>query len=93
MRRSGAARADGRLYALTGSAYTTTTAGPCDPAFGPSGGPYTRPMGRTRSSRQCLQQAAFGMRPAAGAATVVDPAGEALAVAPKTRRTALHGHG
>ncbi|MEY2229058.1 hypothetical protein [Streptomyces sp. BF23-19] len=50
-------------------------------------------MGRTRSSRQCLQQAAFGMRPAAGVATVVDPAREVLAVAPKTRRTALHGHG
>ncbi|MFF5778875.1 hypothetical protein ACFY7Y_18245 [Streptomyces virginiae] len=50
-------------------------------------------MGRTRSSRQCLQQAAIGMRPTAGTATVVDPADEALAVAPKTRRTALHGHG
>ncbi|MFD9008450.1 hypothetical protein [Streptomyces sp. NPDC059552] len=47
-------------------------------------------MGRTRSSRQCLQQAASGMRPAAGLTTVVDPA---LAVPPKTRRTALHGHG
>lgn len=33
------------------------------------------------------------MRPAAGVATVVDPAREALAVAPKMRRTALHGHG
>ncbi|MFG2229915.1 hypothetical protein ACGFNX_07805 [Streptomyces sp. NPDC048723] len=50
-------------------------------------------MGRTRSSRQCLQQAASGMRPAAGVPTVVDPAGAALAVPPKTRRTALHGHG
>ncbi|MFI1645490.1 hypothetical protein ACH4XT_00875 [Streptomyces avidinii] len=50
-------------------------------------------MGRTHSSRQCLQQAAFGMRPAAGVTTVVDPAGTALAAAPKTRRTALHGHG
>ncbi|MFJ3520363.1 MULTISPECIES: hypothetical protein [unclassified Streptomyces] len=50
-------------------------------------------MGRTRSSRQCLQQAAFGMRPAAGVAALADPAGTALAVAPKTRRTALHGHG
>ncbi|MFA7762647.1 hypothetical protein [Streptomyces sp. NRRL S-448] len=50
-------------------------------------------MGRTRSSRQCLQQAASGMRPAAGVPTVVDPTGAALAVPPKTRRTALHGHG
>ncbi|CAM5335222.1 hypothetical protein SAVIM40S_04143 [Streptomyces avidinii] len=33
------------------------------------------------------------MRPTAGVATLVDPAGTALAVAPKTRRTALHGHG
>lgn len=59
----------------------------------PLGGPYTRPMGRTRSSRQCLQQAASGMRPAAGIPTVVDPADAALAAAPETRRTALHGHG
>ncbi len=33
------------------------------------------------------------MRPAAGLTTVVDPADAALAVPPKTRRTALHGHG
>lgn len=59
----------------------------------PLGGPYTRPMGRTRSSRQCLQQAASGMRPAAGVPAVGDPAGAALAAAPKTRRTALRGHG
>ncbi|MFF7180023.1 hypothetical protein [Streptomyces sp. NPDC008121] len=50
-------------------------------------------MGRTRSSRQCLQQAASEMRPAAGVPTAVDPTGAALAAAPKTRRTALHGHG
>ncbi|MCJ0868590.1 hypothetical protein [Streptomyces sp. AP-93] len=50
-------------------------------------------MGRTRSSRQCLQQAASGMRPAAGVPTVVDPAGTAFAAVPETRRTALHGHG
>ncbi|MEU7293941.1 hypothetical protein AB0A76_12160 [Streptomyces exfoliatus] len=50
-------------------------------------------MGRTCSSRQCLQQAASEMRPAAGVPTVVDPTGAALAAAPKTRRTALHGHG
>ncbi|WP_411109544.1 hypothetical protein [Streptomyces sp. c-19] len=47
-------------------------------------------MGRTCSSRQCLQQAASGMRPAAGVPTVVAPT---VAAAPKTRRTALHGHG
>ncbi|MET9375987.1 hypothetical protein ACFYV5_14345 [Streptomyces sp. NPDC003035] len=50
-------------------------------------------MGRTRSSRQCLQQAAYKMRPAAGVPTVVGPTGAALATVPKTRRTALHGHG
>ncbi|MDT9691063.1 hypothetical protein Q5762_22475 [Streptomyces sp. P9(2023)] len=50
-------------------------------------------MARTRSSRQCLQQAASGMRPAAGVPTVVDPARAALAAAPETRRTVLHGHG
>ncbi|WP_406059795.1 hypothetical protein OG462_21390 [Streptomyces sp. NBC_01077] len=50
-------------------------------------------MGRTRSSRQCLQQAASEMRPAAGVPTVVDPTDAALVAPPKTRRTALHGHG
>ncbi|MCX5195640.1 hypothetical protein OOK31_17300 [Streptomyces sp. NBC_00249] len=50
-------------------------------------------MGRTRSSKQCLQQAAFGMCPAAGVPTVVDPADTACAAVPETRRTALHGHG
>ncbi|MGR4880554.1 hypothetical protein ACIPUC_14125 [Streptomyces sp. LARHCF249] len=50
-------------------------------------------MGRTRSSRQGLQEASSGMRPAAGVPTVVDPAGTAFAAVPETRRTALHGHG
>ncbi|MFD3548772.1 hypothetical protein ACFWUW_24745 [Streptomyces sp. NPDC058655] len=49
-------------------------------------------MGRTRSSRQCLQQASSGTRPAVGVPTVVDPAG-AVSTAPEIRRTVLHGHG
>ncbi|MFD3676936.1 hypothetical protein [Streptomyces sp. NPDC058613] len=50
-------------------------------------------MGHTRSSRQCLRRAAFVTCPAAGVATVVDPARAAFAAAPETRRVALHGHG
>ncbi|MFD3807702.1 hypothetical protein ACFWSF_22900 [Streptomyces sp. NPDC058611] len=50
-------------------------------------------MGDTRSSRQCLQQAALWTCPAAGVPTVVDPARAAFAAAPETRRVALHGHG
>lgn len=50
--------------------------------------PYTRAMGRMGSTRQCLQQAASGLRPAA-----VDPAPAADVEAPETRRVALHGHG
>ncbi|MFD3327526.1 hypothetical protein [Streptomyces sp. NPDC058701] len=50
-------------------------------------------MGDTRSSRQGLQQAAFGTCPSAGVTTVVDPARAAFAVVPETRRVALHGHG
>ncbi|WP_405828119.1 hypothetical protein [Streptomyces sp. NBC_00105] len=42
-------------------------------------------MGRMGSSRQCLQQAVSGLRPAA--------AGPADVEAPETRRVALHGHG
>ncbi|WP_327412153.1 hypothetical protein [Streptomyces sp. NBC_01233] len=45
-------------------------------------------MGRMGSTRQCLQQAASGLRPAA-----VDPAPAADVEAPETRRVALHGHG
>ncbi|MFF1507158.1 hypothetical protein [Streptomyces sp. NPDC058326] len=51
-------------------------------------------MGRTRSSRHCLRQAASEMRPASGVPTAVDPTCAALAAVPTTRRTAaLHGHG
>ncbi|WP_404961981.1 hypothetical protein [Streptomyces sp. 147326] len=46
-------------------------------------------MGRTGSTRQCLQQAASGLRPAA----VVPAAAAADVEAPETRRVALHGHG
>ncbi|MFJ2933073.1 hypothetical protein ACIO8G_09890 [Streptomyces sp. NPDC087219] len=45
-------------------------------------------MGRTSSTRQCLWQAASGVRPA-----VVDPATSADVEAPPTLRIALHGHG
>ncbi|WP_405861290.1 hypothetical protein OG361_38750 [Streptomyces sp. NBC_00090] len=45
-------------------------------------------MGRTSSARQCLRQAASGVRPA-----VVDPATTADVGAPPSRRIALHGHG
>ncbi|MGW7436496.1 hypothetical protein [Streptomyces sp. NPDC054849] len=45
-------------------------------------------MGRTGSTRQCLQQAASVVRPAA-----VGPALAADSEAPETRRIALHGHG
>ncbi|WP_167536880.1 hypothetical protein [Streptomyces subrutilus] len=51
-------------------------------------------MGRTRSPRQCLHQAAPDARPAAGAATAVEPAAADRAAAkPDSRRVALHGHG
>ncbi|MGW0392073.1 hypothetical protein ACWDYJ_14515 [Streptomyces sp. NPDC003042] len=45
-------------------------------------------MGRTSSTRQCLQKAASELRPA-----VVDPATAADVEPPRTRRIALHGHG
>ncbi|MCX5232442.1 hypothetical protein ABZY16_01125 [Streptomyces sp. NPDC006553] len=45
-------------------------------------------MGRTSSTRQCLWQAASGVRPA-----VVAPVTAADVEAPPTRRIALHGHG
>ncbi|MFF3838156.1 hypothetical protein [Streptomyces sp. NPDC001930] len=45
-------------------------------------------MGRTSSTRQCLWQAASGVRSA-----IVDPAAAADVEAPPTRRIALHGHG
>ncbi|MDX2561280.1 hypothetical protein PV371_16665 [Streptomyces sp. TX20-6-3] len=44
-------------------------------------------MGRTSSTRQCLWQAASGVRPA-----VVCPASAGVE-APPTLRIALHGHG
>ncbi|MFD9030039.1 hypothetical protein ACFVZW_02560 [Streptomyces sp. NPDC059567] len=45
-------------------------------------------MGRIRSTRQCLRQAASGVRQA-----VVDPDTAADVESPRTRRIALHGHG
>ncbi|MGW5851769.1 hypothetical protein ACWFQ8_28145 [Streptomyces sp. NPDC055254] len=60
-------------------------------------------MGRTRSSRQCLRQAASDVRPAVIAAASVSEAPDTLdtptaadaagAGAPEGPRTTLHGHG